>query len=430
MSSVSKHTKNRLNTAINTISKMPDRFVKIPKIDFTRNRKLSLDTTIRIVLGMGGNSLSAELLEYFGYSDKTATSSAFIQARHKILPDAFQTIFQEFTLPAKHTKKHRGYRVLAHDGSDVNLPKNPDDIETYQGNGVNLLHLNAFYDVLNKVYLAADLQGKCETDERTSLVGMISNSHFADKIIILGDRGYESCNVFAHLENKGFKWAIRAKDVNSNGILANLDLPKTDTFDVNVNFWLSRQQTNEVKANPKIKFLSSSSKFDFLPPKSKDIYEMKFRVVRLKLAENSYETLITNLCENEFSPTNLKALYHMRWGVETSFRELKYSLGLCHLHAKTKEFIEQEIFARLIMYNFSMMIACQVVLRKKQTKWGYQVNFTRAIEICKFFFRYLGTSPPNVEYLIGKHILPVRENRSSKRILMPKSFVSFIYRVA
>lgn len=430
MSSVSRNVKKRLDTAISEISKTPEKFVKNPQKDFTRNRKLSLETTIRVILSMGGNSLPAELLDYFEYSAETPTSSAFIQARHKILPSAFQTIFRKFILPAKHVKKYCGYRVFAHDGSDVNLPSNRDDADTHQGNGVNLLHLNAFYDVLNKVYLNADLQGKLKTDERASLVSMVENAHFPDKTIVLGDRGYESCNVFAHLDNKGLKFVIRAKDVNSKGLLSKLELPKTNEFDVDVQFWLSRQQTKEVKANPDIKLLSSSSKFDFLPPKSKELYEMNFRVVRIKLAENTYETLVTNLCRNAFPASAFKELYHMRWGVETSFRELKYAIGLCHLHAKTKDFIEQEIFARLIMYNFCMMIACQIALRKKRTKWGYQVNFTRAIEICRYFFNFSGRSPPDVEALIAKHILPIRENRVDKRNLKPKSFVSFIYRVA
>jgi len=429
MSSVSKNSKKRLNSIIDEISKTPEKFTVNPEKDFTRNRKLPLKTTISLILAMGGKSLPIEMLEFFNYSEATATSSAFVQARGKILPMTFHTIFEKFTLLSKKVKKFRGYRILAHDGSDVNLPKNTDDSETYQGNGVNLFHLNAFYDVLNKIYVNADLQGKCKVDERASLIAMINNSSFDDKTIILGDRGYESCNLFVHLQNKGYSFVIRAKDVHSNGLLANLNLPQSDTFDVDVKFWLTRLQTKAIKANPNFKSLSTSSKFDFLPPKSKDAYEMNFRVVRLKLGENSYETLITNLNQDEFSSADLKELYKIRWGIETSFRELKYAIGLCHLHAKTKSFIEQEIFSRLIMYNFCMIITCQVAWCKKPTKLGYQANFTVAIQICRTFFSHDGESPPNVEALIAKHLLPIRKNRKNKRKLTPKSFVSFLYRV-
>ena len=60
----------------------------------------------------------------------------------------------------------------------------------------------------------------------------------------------------------------------------------------------------------------------------------------------------TNLPENEFDITELKNLYQMRWGIETSFRELKYAIGLTHFHAKKTEYVKQEIWARLILYNF------------------------------------------------------------------------------
>ncbi|MCO8241010.1 transposase, partial [Streptococcus suis] len=43
-------------------------------------------------------------------------------------------------------------------------------------------------------------------------------------------------------------------------------------------------------------------------------------------------------------PEKLKDLYAYRWGIETSFRDLKYSIGLTHFHAKKKEGILQEIY--------------------------------------------------------------------------------------
>ena len=57
-------------------------------------------------------------------------------------------------------------------------------------------------------------------------------------------------------------------------------------------------------------------------------YYLSFRVVRFKLTEYSYEVLLTNLSEDEFSVVDLKELYAIHWGIETSFRDLKYSLAL------------------------------------------------------------------------------------------------------
>ena len=154
-------------------------------------------------------------------------------------------------------------------------------------------------------------------------------------------------------------------------------------------------------------------------------------MIRFKISDNSYETIITNLDRSSFPPEEIKSLYHMRWGIETSFRELKYAIGLTNFHAKKTEYIAQEIFARLVMYNFCKMITLQVVIKQKPTKHCCQVNFTVAIQVCRYFFRYRDNAPPpDVEALIQKNILPVRKDRNDPRKVKPKSTVSFTYRIA
>ncbi len=69
------------------------------------------------------------------------------------------------------------------------------------------------------------------------------------------------------------------------------------------------------------------------------------------------------MSEDEFSVSELNELYAMRWGVETSFRDLKYSLALSYFHSKKTENILQEVFERLTMYNFAELIASHVVVK-------------------------------------------------------------------
>jgi transposase DDE domain len=61
---------------------------------------------------------------------------------------------------------------------------------------------------------------------------------------------------------------------------------------------------------------------------------MKFRVVCFKISDNKYECLITNLPNDEFNITDSKELYRKRLGIETSFRELKYAIGLINFSQK------------------------------------------------------------------------------------------------
>ena len=83
------------------------------------------------------------------------------------------------------------------------------------------------------------------------------------------------------------------------------------------------------------KFMPTIQAFDYLPLKSKDTYAMSFRIARFAIADDSYEMLVTNLNRSEFSINDLKEIYHLRWGIETSFRELKYSIGLTSCYCIT-----------------------------------------------------------------------------------------------
>ena len=89
----------------------------------------------------------------------------------------------------------------------------------------------------------------------------------------------------------------------------------------------------------------------------------------------------------------------------------------------------QEIYARLILYNYCEIITMNVVIHQKDTKHVYQMNYTMAIHICRYFLRN-DISPPDVEKLIQKNLLPIRPGRSDPRKVRPKSVVSFLYRVA
>lgn len=432
-----KFVKEKLSKIISKMAEEPKLFVKNPNTDFTRNRKLSFETVVNLMLSMGGNSLTSELMEYFDYNADMASSSAFIQQRGKLLPFAFEYLLKEFTHSFKDLKTYEGYRLLAVDGSDLNIHHNPNDPDTYfqstpNTKGFNQLHLNAMYDLCNKLYVDVCIQHGRKENEFRALTDMTDRSNISGDVIVVADRGYESYNVFAHIEKKGWKYAIRVKDIMSNGILSGLKLPDEDEFDVNINMILTRKQTNEIKNNPEIyKFIPKKSTFDYLDLHTNKFYPITFRVVRFKITDNTYETIITNLDSDKFSSEKIKELYHLRWGIETSFRELKYAIGLISFHSKKVEHITQEIFARLVMYNFCELITMHVVIQQKDTKHCYQVNFTRAIQVCKHYFKCKSNiSPPDVEALIRKNILPIREGRKDPRKVKAKAAISFLYRVA
>lgn len=411
------------------------KFVKNPDTDFTRKRKLHYAEMIRLILSMGGQSLKLELLDYFSYDTDTVSCSAFVQQREKLEPELFENLFHDFNSKLPSAFLYEGYRLLAADGSDLNIAYNPNDPDTFQNNGsnkgFNLLHLNALYDLCSKTYVDALIQPRIRSGECKALIEMIERSQIEGKTIVIADRGYESYNVFEHIAKKGWHYLVRVKDITSNGIASSLNLSCDDTFDLDYSFFMTRRQTNEIKANPdRYKFMPKNQVFDFLPFDSKAMYPYHFRILRFPIGENSYEVIMTNLDRETFPLSKIRNLYHMRWGIETSFRELKYAIGLQHFHAKKVAYILQEAFAKLIMYNFCAVITTHILIEQKERNLLYQVNFTIAIAICMRFFKCRDGTPPDVEALIAKNILPVRPGRKDPRKVKIRTSVSFLYRVA
>ncbi len=130
--------------------------------------------------------------------------------------------------------------MLAVDGSDLSIAHNPKDTEnhffaTENAKGYNLLHLNAMYDLCSRVYVDSIVQSGKKENESKALTDMVDRSDIKEQTIVLADRGYESYNVFEHIAKKGWNYVIRVKDIDSNGIVSGLSLPKQKEFDAKHN---------------------------------------------------------------------------------------------------------------------------------------------------------------------------------------------------
>lgn len=425
---------------INEMSFKLSDFTVHPDKDFTRKKKWDFPTMIKFMISMEGQSLKNELQKYFGFTIDCPSNASFNQRRSQIRPEAFEYLFTSFTaLYSRNPDFFNGYRLLACDGSDINIAHNPNDKETYFTNGkekgYNQMHLNAMYDLLDKIYTDIIIQpGKLE-DEHHAFCEMVDRYEGPKKTIFIVDRGYESYNNLAHVIEKGAFFLFRCKDIKSNGILYGLKhkLPEDDEFDTTVSIILTRKGTKEVRDHPEIyKSFHNKTCFDYIDLDENLYYKMNFRVLRFPISKTEYECVITNLPQSEFTALEIKRLYAKRWGIETSFRKLKYAAGLTAFHAKKREYIMQEIWARVILYNFSEIIVGQITNEKHTKKYTYQTNYTLAMQICRYFLsKKAEKSPPDVEALIRKEILPVRPDRHAPRKTNHNTkAVSFLYRIA
>lgn len=321
---------------------------------------------------------------------------------------------------------------MAVDGSHVQIPINIHDRATHfnstkDGRGYNLLHLNALYDLESQLYLDAVIQKGREEHESKALVELVDCSELTEPVILIADRGYEAYNNMAHMEQKGWKYLIRVK--NKRGILSGLRLPDTPEFDLFFSYSLSKRLTNRIRQEPqKYRWIPSKVHFDYIPDASDTLYPISFRAVRFAVKEGLYETVITNLPADRFPPPLLRELYHRRWGIETSFRDLKYTLALTHFHSKKLPFIEQEIFSRMTLYNFASLLRLHAIFMQPEGKYLYHINAAFAAHIAREFL--LGFVPPaKVEILISKFLLPIRPGQQKPRNMRVKRPVSFPYRM-
>lgn len=283
-----------------------------------------------------------------------------------------------------------------------------------------------------RIYIDAIIQPSREKNENKAMCDLIDH-YKGDTAIFIADRNYENYNTFAHIEEKGMYYLIRVKDIGSTGILRNLTLPQTKELDIWKTITLTKKQTKEVKANKdRYRFVPATSTFDYLDLHTNMFYDLKMRIVRFPITEESFECIITNLPQEQFNVEEIKQLYAKRWGIETSFRELKYAIGMMRFHSKKTEYILQEIWSRMTLYNFCEIITSAIIVEKNEKrKYGYQLNYTRAIRICCYFLSTKKEkAPPDVEYLIGHELLPVRTGRSDPRKVKSQSMISFLYRAA
>lgn len=160
---------------------------------------------------------------------------------------------------------------------------------------------------------------------------------------------------------------------------------------------------------------------------------MAFRIVRFPIADGGYGCVVTNLPRDGFPPERIRKLYFSRWGIETSFRKLKYTVGPSNFHAYKPEYVKQEIWARMITYNLTETLVNHTVIEKRGTKHNYKINFSSAVHICRSFLRPTAEERPvNATALLQKELIPLRNGRQYPRLKTAhfRKPRYFIYRAA
>ena len=413
---------------------------------FSRDRKLPLDALIRFLLTMTGGTLNRELYD----AGIEIAASSFVDRRKRVDNSCFWNLMKHFNDLCEDTATLKGYRLWAIDGSTIPCPRNPDSSNHFKSEtnpkGWNNTHANLIFDILNHTFVDCymgkdEISSRIAHDEQGALCALIYRRKYREPTIVVLDRGYESYNTIAHLQNNPNLYFVLRVKQDKAALRPVRELPMEE-LDRDLAWTITTRQTNEAKEKGWI-FLQTGSKkgktnspgtritrWDFKGPVFPDVYPMTCRAVRFLLDSGQYETLLTNLPRDEFSISDLAEIYHMRWKIETNIRFLKYCVGLLNLHSRTDELIMQEIYAHLTMYNFCARICREIEIPQKlENKYQYKIDMTMAIYLCKKFFRDPDFSGEKLVRDIKRYVQPVRPSRADERNLKAKAFPGFPYRI-
>jgi len=420
--------RDMLDTAIAKAVSDINGYTQRPGKDFSRSRKLPADAVLSFLVAQGAQTLRDGMMDFFGPSLETASVQALCQQRIKLAPEAVRRTFTELTADAYSFFTPESYQYLAADGSTFTFTSSPrfsgPEYHTDQGGGDGsyAVHLNAMYDIGTGLYTDGVVQPIRQKDEFSAFCTMVDRHHAPDssRTIFIGDRGYCSYNNMAHVIQAGQYFLFRSKDVDSKGLLLGLGLPADRPADTWVTYTLVRTHSKKVLQGLDgiARYVDANTSFDYIAPKSSETYRLTFRIVRLRLDNDSWECIVTNLPEEEFPPEKIKRIYHMRWGIETTFRKLKYTLGTLSFHTYKPKLVAQEIWAGLAAYNLiALAVAKAPVGHSDGKKHEYAINFSAAAHIIRLYLRALSAlDEETMLQMISRNLLPVRPDRKYRRL--------------
>jgi hypothetical protein len=373
--------------------------------DFTRKRKMTFIEIIYFMLSMVKESTQNALervFEQLQKEDIQISQQAFSAARQKIKWEAFEELFQTSVVGSyqEEWKLWRGYRVMAIDGSFVQLPSDAALVKYFGGLGCECTSAAALasllYDLENNIVVDAKIVAVSE-NERALAEGHLCALQKMDsykrghKELIIFDRGYPSHELIKSLSDKEIAYVMRVQ----KGFI--------------------REQDIEGVKDGRVTLGKTG---------------LEIRVVQIPLTSGETEILITNLDEAQMEYEAFGELYHKRWGIETKYKELKQKLETENFSGRLVDNVKQDFYAMMTVTN--MVASCvREANRKAQKKreqsgnlYEYRVNMNHAIGVFKDrLIRVIIEEDRTVRrYLMSelvrcmeRRVVPIRPNREVVR---------------
>lgn len=378
----------RLEIAVERTAARREECVLDPARDFTRDRKLTLAGTLRLLCTWGVHSLQTELNDMYGW-DGTAPSVAALGQRRRRLSDRAMPLLNEQLLRQWEVVPYRGrWRLLAADGTAFGLPGPGDESTRVSGpagakRAVRTeMRPTLAYDPIRGTFEDMVAQGARRQNEPAALCQIVDRmwpGRAPDggplRALWLADRNYSSYNVMCHMAEAGADFCMRATDERvARALFRQKRLPEgTGELDRDVSVILTRTEGRRMRTRPeqgeRYRSVTGPVPLDVLPKGRYGEYDLSFRVVRVRLPSagrgregDGWLNLVTSLPRDEFPPSELADLYKVRWKEELAIRDLKHAEGRWFVRTRDVRLAVMEVWGRLVQHNASVLGAAGVAV--------------------------------------------------------------------
>jgi hypothetical protein len=258
----------------------------------------------------------------------------------------------------KNERSHwHGLRLLAADKTTLALPESPSLWKCFgahkgqQGLGAIAVELCCLFDLISRAPLLF-VYGKSCTSEHKLIHKLIHNLKKNDLLLL--DSGFYFCTTFSKILLRHAHFIIPAKKTLRPEVLRTL--AQGD--------YLCQIKDYNDKTTLKVRVLF--------------VHRDGFRRRRL----------VTSLLDPSLFPASeLARLYHMRWDIETFYRDLKHTLRATSWHCHTPTSFHQELLVHMITLCL-IRIAMFEASRLTNVSVG-QLSFARALTETRLFLKLL-----------------------------------------
>ena len=392
-----------------------------------RRRKMPTEDLIYSMINRKGLTLKLELRNYMKitHPGTEISKSGYLKQRMKLNPEAIKFLYQNhnknfYSDPEITPYLYKEHLVFAVDGSDINIPTTPENLErfgTASRKGTKpqaQIGLGCLYDVLNRFIIESDINrvkfdemkiAEQQVDRLPETIGVTR------PFFVIMDRGYPSIPSFLRMMDKGIKFVVRLK---TSDFKSEQQALASDDEDVLIKLTKSRRYHYMGTENEALVM----SREGFL-----------IRLITVRLENGNSEVLATNLPRDQFPQEDFREIYHMRWQIETAYETLKDRLQLENFTGTKATLLEQDIYSTIYVSNLAEDIICDIEEQNQQHlkqdyKHTMQINRSISIGLLKSDLIYIlleSDTEKKTKLMqqlydeISKNVVLIRPDRHYKR---------------